>query len=91
MKVRKHIYFSGMVQGVGFRYRAMYAARELGLTGWVTNLWDGRVEMEVQGDETAIRRLITLCEKGHFIHITKVDMTDLPLDPHESSFRVEGY
>ena len=37
--VRKHIFFSGWVQGVGFRYRALYAARAMGLTGWVQNLW----------------------------------------------------
>ena len=49
MKVRKHI-FAGLQSGVGFRYRALYAA-SLGLTGWVQNLWDGRVEMEVQGEE----------------------------------------
>ena len=48
--VRKHIYFSGQVQGVGFRYRAKNAARANDLTGWVDNLWDGRVEMEVQGE-----------------------------------------
>lgn len=41
--VRKHIFFSGWVQGVGFRYRALYAARAMGLTGWVQNLlgWPG--------------------------------------------------
>ena len=39
--VRKHIYFSGRVQGVGFRYRSYYIAQSLGVTGWVTNLWDG--------------------------------------------------
>ena len=53
-KVRKHIYFSGQVQGVGFRYRATNAARANGLTGWVDNLWDGRVEMEVQGELSQI-------------------------------------
>ncbi|MFQ8842418.1 MAG: acylphosphatase [Clostridium fessum] len=42
--VRKHIFFSGNVQGVGFRYRSFYIAQSLGLTGWVENLWDGRVE-----------------------------------------------
>ena len=52
--VRKHIFFSGWVQGVGFRYRALYAARAMGLTGWVQNLWDGRVEMEVQGEPEKI-------------------------------------
>ena len=53
--VRKHIFFSGDVQGVGFRYRSFYIAQSLGLTGWVENLWDGRVEMEVQGSEASIR------------------------------------
>ena len=46
-KQREHICFTGYVQGVGFRYRALYAARGLGLTGWVQNLWDGRVEMNM--------------------------------------------
>ena len=40
-KVRKHFYFSGDVQMVGFRYQAKYAADDLGLTGWVCNLYDG--------------------------------------------------
>ncbi|MCD8169752.1 MAG: acylphosphatase, partial [Clostridiales bacterium] len=56
--VRKHIIFSGRVQGVGFRYTACYLASSLGLTGWVNNLWDGDVEMEVQGDEASISRLV---------------------------------
>ena len=48
-EIRKHLIFSGRVQGVGFRYRAMNIAQMLGLTGWVKNRWDGKVEMEVQG------------------------------------------
>ena len=47
--IRKHILVSGRVQGVGFRYRTYYLAQNLGLTGWVQNLEDGRVEMELQG------------------------------------------
>ena len=49
-KIRKHFYFSGRVQGVGFRYRSFYIAQDMGVTGWVRNLWDDRVEMEVPGD-----------------------------------------
>ena len=45
--VRKHFKITGRVQGVGFRYRAKYAASGMGLTGWVRNEWDGSVEMEV--------------------------------------------
>ena len=48
---------TGRVQGVGFRYRSCYIAQSLGLTGWVENLWDGRVEMEVQGDENSIQQM----------------------------------
>ena len=53
-KVRKHFYFSGDVQMVGFRYQAKYAADDLGLTGWVCNLCDGRVEMEVRSEERRV-------------------------------------
>ena len=48
--VRKHIFFSGDVQGVGFRYRSFYIAQSLDLTGWVQNEDDGSVTLEVQGD-----------------------------------------
>lgn len=90
-RVRKHFYFSGMVQGVGFRYRAMHAAQSLGLTGWVRNLWDERVEMEVQGDEESIDRMIRQLEEGHFIHITGIEAEEKNTDERESSFRVIGY
>ena len=53
-KVRKHIIFYGRVQGVGFRYYSVYKSRQLGLTGWVRNLYDGTVEMEVQGEQQKI-------------------------------------
>lgn len=72
MKTRRHIYFSGTVQGVGFRYRAMHAARSLGLTGWVRNLWDERVEMEVQGDLKSINLMLRQMEEGHFIHMDAI-------------------
>lgn len=86
--VRKHIYFSGTVQGVGFRYRAMYTARMLGLTGWVKNLWDGRVEMEVQGDVNQIDDMIGKLEEGGFIQITGMEMAETQTDDRESSFRI---
>lgn len=38
-EIRYHVIFYGQVQGVGFRYRAYYAAYQLGLTGWVRNCW----------------------------------------------------
>ncbi len=91
MIVRKHIYFSGRVQGVGFRYRARYAADARRLTGWVKNLWDDRVEMEVQGDPEDISLLIAELCRGQFISITDIEEEEIPANPRESSFKVIGY
>mgnify|MGYP004729745041 FL=1 len=68
--VRKHIFFSGNVQGVGFRYRSFYIAQSLGLTGWVENLWDGRVEMEVQGSEASIREMLARIQQQGWVNVT---------------------
>ena len=91
MILRKHLIFSGRVQGVGFRYQARHLAQSLGLTGWVKNLWDERVEMEVQGEEAQIYRLIEELSRGRFIYIERVESETIPVDYHESSFRVTGY
>ena len=53
-KIRKHFYFSGRVQGVGFRYFCQMNAAELNLTGYAHNLNNGMVEIEVQGSEEKI-------------------------------------
>jgi acylphosphatase len=53
-----HVFYTGTVQGVGFRYSAQRMARELGLAGWVKNLPDGRVEMRIEGQEEKIKELI---------------------------------
>lgn len=85
--VRRHIYFSGIVQGVGFRYRTYYIARNLGLTGWVKNCWDGRVEVEAQGREEDIMELVSQLKEQRFIEIDFYSMEDMPLRP-ESSFEI---
>lgn len=54
---RRHWHFTGSVQGVGFRYRAQYAAQLLDLTGWVENNWDGTVDLEAQGPTAQQSRL----------------------------------
>ncbi len=91
MKVRWHIYFSGRVQGVGFRYRAAFMARSLYLTGWVKNLWDGRVEMEIQGDISQIRKFLIQLRGQRYIRIEHMEIQDdLPLI-QEASFEIAGY
>lgn len=78
--IRKHIFFSGRVQGVGFRYRAYYIARSLRLTGWVKNLWDDRVEMEVQGPERDIEQLLKQLKEQRFIEIDHMEITEIPCE-----------
>lgn len=48
----RHVYFSGRVQGVGFRYSAKQISSGFDVTGWVKNLPDGRVELFVQAFDT---------------------------------------
>ena len=90
-RIREHIIFRGRVQGVGFRYQAMYAARAYGATGWVENLPDGSVEMEVQGTPAAIGRVLTHRRSGHWIRIDDMDVEECPLVDGERGFGVRGY
>ena len=64
MKVRAHIHVSGQVQGVFFRSETQDEAVRYGLTGWVRNLPDGRVEAVFEGEKDRIDRLIEFCRRG---------------------------
>ena len=85
--IRKHIIFTGWVQGVGFRWRARQAAEMYGCTGWVRNEWDGSVTMEIQGEEEAIDRVIMSIEAARYVRIEDMDCREMPVDPEEYSFR----
>ena len=87
MEVRKHIYFSGMVQGVGFRYRSTYLAQSRHLTGWVKNLDETRGEMEVQGEERQIEKFLEDLQGQRFISIEDMEMAEIPC-VRESGFKV---
>lgn len=87
-KVRKRITFYGWVQGVGFRYRALYAAQSVGVTGWVHNEFDGSVLMEIQGTEDQIDKVIELIGRGSYVKIRNMDCRTIPLDEKERAFRV---
>ena len=79
MKIRKHFYFSGRVQGVGFRFQACRLARSLGLTGYVQNLWDGRVELEAQGEESQVWDLVSALHKQPYIQIEDMESRDMEI------------
>lgn len=79
---------TGQVQGVGFRYRAQYAAGCLGVTGWVRNEWDGSVEMEVQGQPEQINRMLAMINQGTYVLIERIERKELPLVESEIGFHV---
>ncbi len=70
---RAHIFFEGRVQGVGFRYTTEKLALEIGLTGWVKNVPDGRVEVLCEGARAQIEALVDgLKNSAMGSHIRKV-------------------
>lgn len=89
--IRKHFIFEGRVQGVGFRWHACSIASQLGLTGWVRNLDDGTVEMEVQGNDLYISQLIDSLEQLPHVMIENMRISSLALDPHEGGFSRKGW
>ena len=88
---RWHLVLSGQVQHVGLRYTALYLCRDLGLTGWVKNLPDGRVEMEVQGEVTSLRRFYVQLKSQPHIHVAHADVVEVPLHSGERSFSVSPW
>ncbi len=64
MQARAHLLVSGLVQGVGFRYFAVDHARNLGLKGFVRNIFSGDVEIEVEGDRSLIEEFIKEVKVG---------------------------
>ena len=87
-EIRRKIRFYGRVQGVGFRYRARYAAESLRLTGWVCNEVDGTVSMEVQGEGASIDRMLQMLQQDRYIDIVDMDIKNLVPQEDERSFEV---
>lgn len=70
----RQILVSGVVQGVGYRAWAVRTARELGVTGWVRNLHDGRVELWAEGTEAVLDALVERCRRGpRYAEVTGVE------------------
>ena len=60
------------------RYRAFHAANHFGVTGYVKNLDDYSVEMELEGSEADIDNVFLLIERGTFIRIENMDVRTVP-------------
>lgn len=86
--IRKHMIVSGRVTAVGFRYRATWIAQELGISGWVRNLYTEQVEMELQGPESALDEMMLRLGREKYIRIDRVDEKLIPVHPDEYEFKV---
>ena len=86
---RKHVIFTGRVQGVNFRKTSMKEATKLGLTGWVRNVEDGTVEMEVQGPEDVIEELYEFLMTNIRFEIEQLDETTIDVVDDETEFIIQ--
>ena len=76
-ETRKKLRIHGEVQGVFYRAWSAETARGLGVRGWVRNRRDGTVEMLVQGEEEAVKRLIERCRQGPpAARVERIDIED---------------
>lgn len=82
-----HIFVSGFVQGVGYRAFTRHWGRKHGLTGWVKNLPDRRVEAVIQGEEEDLKRLLGLLKKGPYFSQVK----NIAVEWQEITERYEGF
>ncbi len=90
-KIAKKFLIKGRVQGVGFRYFADQCATELGIYGYVKNLWDGSVEVYAIGDAAAMEELQRrLAEGPRSARVTSLDAADEPVDDHYRRFMITG-
>ena len=79
----------GRVQGVGFRYAARQEAQERGLSGWVRNLADGRVEVFAQGPEASVDGLVAWLGSGpRFASVVTVDVAAVEPEVGLSTFSI---
>lgn len=83
---RYNIIFKGRVQGVGFRYKSYMIANELGLTGDVYNLYDGNVEVNVQGEQGKIDLFLDKLAHDRLIRIDDIKIKEKNLELNEKKF-----
>ena len=86
MNKRLHLYYSGSVHGVGFRYTAERIALSLNITGWVKNLEDGRVEVVCEGEAAAMNKFLDKIKDIFGAYIK-----DAGIEPEQATREFEGF
>ena len=89
MKKQIHVYYSGRVQGVGFRFTAEDIANDLEICGWVKNLRDGRVEVVAESEEEVLKNFLSRINQYFSRYIQDVDTQWLPATGEFKDFGIE--
>jgi len=77
-KIQRQVYYSGRVQGVGFRYTVRQIASGYEVTGWVRNLFDGRVELLARGEPPEVKAfLAAIMDSELGAYVRNVETHDL--------------
>ena len=82
------IHFTGRVQGVGFRYQTLQVAKEYTVTGHVSNLPDGRVRLEVEGEEAEVDDFVAAVEERMSGYIRKTERAKARRVPQFRDFSI---
>jgi acylphosphatase len=83
-KRRAHVWIAGRVQGVFFRAYTLDAAQLIGVTGWVRNLRDGKVEAVFEGEADKVEKMIEWCREGS--PMSRVDRVEVLEEVYTGDF-----
>ena len=83
------VYFTGRVQGVGFRYTALQVAKEFEVAGFVCNLPDGRVHLEAEGRAAEVAAFVTALEERMHGYIRKTERSARVRPPEFTGFGIK--
>lgn len=90
-RIRAHVFISGLVQGVYFRDSARREAQRHGVTGWIRNLPDGRVEAVFEGRPKDVEALVAWCHHGPpHARVERVDVRRGPASGEFTTFQLRG-
>jgi acylphosphatase len=85
---RETAFFHGRVQGVGFRYSTLQVAKGFDVAGWVRNLPDGRVELQVEGEPGEIDAFIRAIEETMDGYVRKTERSSVRGEPTFQGFTI---
>ncbi|MCK9604008.1 MAG: acylphosphatase [Candidatus Omnitrophica bacterium] len=84
-----HVYYKGRVQGIGFRFTAEDIAKNLGVSGWVKNLSDGRVEIVAEAEEGILKSFLEQVSSHFSRYISDADIDWQKATGEFRDFRIE--